>query len=123
MTDTLRYVFVELGRFLKHESECVTFMDMLTYSIKMMHQFDKMPASFEDDVIKYLYKLSEMYNFTAKELEAYKKSLDMNWDIKNIEDFAHEKGYNAGHAEGEAKGKAEGKVEGRSEAQAEMVRI
>lgn len=46
----------------------------------------------------------------------------MNWDIKNIEDFAHEKGYNAGHAEGEAKGKAEGKVEGRSEAQAEMVK-
>ena len=42
----------------------------------------------------------------------------MNWDIKNIEDFAHEKGYNAGHAEGEAKGKAEG----RSEAQAEMVK-
>lgn len=66
MTDTLRYVFVELGRFLKHESECVTFMDMLTYSIKMMHQFDKMPASFEDDVIKYLYKLSEMYNLRPK---------------------------------------------------------
>lgn len=119
MTDTLKYVFVELGRFFKRESECDSFMDMLAYSMKLMHQFKDIPSSFDNDVIKYLYKLSEMFNFTDEEMEAYKKSLRMNWDLKNIEDFAREKGYKAGHEEGRADGRAEGLEEGRAEGRAE----
>lgn len=115
MTDTLKYVFVELGRFFKRESECVSFMDMLAYSMKLMHQFKDIPSSFDDEVIKYLYKLSEMFNFTKEEMDEYKKSLKMNWDLKNIEDYAREKGYKAGHAEGHADGRAEGRAEGRVE--------
>lgn len=119
MTDTLKYVFVELGRFFKRESDCGTFMDMLAYSMKLMHQFNDIPSSFDNEVIKYLYKLSEMFNFTEEELNAYKKSLKMNWDLKNIEDYAREKGYKAGHAEGRADGHAEGRAEGHAEGHAE----
>ena len=56
-----------------------------------------------------------MFNFTKEEMDEYKKSLKMNWDLKNIEDYAREKGYKAGHAEGHADGRAEGRAEGRVE--------
>lgn len=99
MSDTLRYVFLELGRFFKREQECSSLIDMIAYSMKMMHQFNDIPSSFDDDVIKYFYKLSEILNFTDEEKDTYKKSLNMNWDWKNMEDFAHEKGVAQGRAE------------------------
>lgn len=90
-------------------------MVLISADMKLMHQFKDIPSSFDDEVIKYLYKLSEMFNFTKEEMDEYKKSLKMNWDLKNIEDYAREKGYKAGHAEGHADGRAEGRAEGRVE--------
>ena len=52
--------------------------------MKLMHQFKDIPSSFDNDVIKYLYKLSEMFNFTDEEMEAYKKSLRMNWAMPDV---------------------------------------
>ena len=105
---TLNLTFIELGRFKKEESECMTVLDKLTYSLKHMHTLNAPPSFFNESFFRNLYKLSELNNFEAEEIRNYMKSLFAVSDYANTIDYAREEGEAIGEERGIAIGEERG---------------
>jgi len=116
MTDALRFVFLELGRFNKHLWELETVTDKWMYLLKHMHEMDEIPKKFSDPLFTRLFLLAEIDNFTAEEKKQYYKSLEDMGDylntINTAAEIAEKRGHAAGHAAGREEGRAEGLKEG-----------
>ena len=115
MTDVLRFVFLELGRFDKCIWELETIAEKWMYLLKHMHEMVEIPKEFSDPLFTRLFLLAEIDNFTAEEKEQYYKSLENMGDYYNIIDTAVEEATKRAIAEGLEKGMAEGRAEGRAE--------
>ena len=126
LTQTLRFVFLELGRFNKQISDLETPFEKWIYLLKHMHNMKGIPSEFDEALFKRLFLLAEIGNFTPGELEQYYKSLNNMGDYYNILHTAKEEaeriGLEKGLEKGLAQGLAEGRAEGRAEAQLEMAR-
>lgn len=116
MTDVLRFVFLELGRFNKRIWELDTVFDKWMYLLKHMHEMVEIPSEFGDPLFTRLFLLAEIGKFTAEELKQYKKSLDNMGDYYNTIHTAAEEAEKKGHAAGLAEGFARGWEEGKEEA-------
>lgn len=119
MTDVLRFVFLELGRFNKKIWELDTVTDKWMYLLKHMHEMEEIPKKFSDPLFTRLFLLAKIGSFTAEELKQYKKSLENMGDYDNIINTAREEaekqGWAVGHIEGLEEGRAEGRAEGLAE--------
>lgn len=126
MTDALRFVFLELGRFRKRLWELESVFDKWMYLLKHVHEMEEIPEKFADPSFKRLFLLAEIGNFTAEEYQQYQKSLTNMGDYDNIINTAVEdaekRGRAAGLEEGEAKGLEQGRAEGRRDAIVQMLR-
>ena len=107
MTDTLRFVFLELGRFKKRIWELETVFDKWMYLLSHIHEMVEIPKEFSDPLFSRLFLLAEIDNFTADEKKQYLKSLENMGDYTNIINTAVEEATIRGHAEGHAEAKAE----------------
>lgn len=101
MTDVLRYVFLELGRFHKRLWELESVFDKWMYLLKHMHEMVDIPQIFQTPDFKRLFILSEIDNFTAEEYSEYQKSLTRMSDYYNIIDSAEKRAREEGREEGE----------------------
>ena len=115
MTDVLRFVFLELGRFDKCIWELETIAEKWMYLLKHMHEMVEIPKEFSDTLFTRLFLLAEIDNFTAEEKEQYYKSLENMGDYYNIIDTAVEEATKRAIEEGLAKGMAEGLEKGMAE--------
>ena len=115
MTDALRFVFLELGRFNKCIWELESISEKWMYLLKHMHEMVEIPKEFSDPLFTRLFLLAEIDNFTAEEKEQYYKSLENMGDYYNILDTAVEEATKRAIAEGLAKGMAEGIEKGMAE--------
>ena len=111
MTDVLRFVFLELGRFKKRIWELRTVFDKWMYLLKHMHEMVAVPKEFSDPLFTRLFLLAEIHNFTAEEHRQYIKSLELMSEWDNIINSTAERS----RAEGRAEGRLEGRLEGRAE--------
>jgi hypothetical protein len=75
MTDVLRFVFLELGRFKKHIWELDTTFDKWMYLLIHMHEMVEIPQIFRTPEFERLFLLSKINNFTPEEYSEYEKSL------------------------------------------------
>ena len=107
MTDVLRYVFLELGRFKKHIWELETTFDKWMYLLRHMHEMVEIPEIFQTPEFKRLFILAEIGNFTASELKEYENSLTSMSDYYNIIDSAEKRAREEGREEGLAEGLTE----------------
>ena len=125
MTDALRFVFLELGRFNKRIWEIETVFDKWMYLLRHMHEMEEIPEKFSDPLFKRLFLLAEIGNFTAEEYQHYQKSLTNMGDYDNIINTAVEdaekRGRAAGREEGLAEGEAKGLERGREEGKADTI--
>ena len=117
MTDVLRFVFLELGRFRKRIWELETRFDKWVYLLKHMHELSEIPKEFSDPLFTRLFMLAEIDNFTAEEYQQYLESLENMGDYQNIINTAVEEAELRGRAIGREEGREEGRVEGRVEGQ------
>ena len=108
MTDVLRFVFLELGRFKKRIWELETVFDRWMYLLKHMHEMVVIPNEFKDPLFSRLFLLAEINNFTSDELQQYQKSLENMGEFENIITSTEERAREAGRAEGRAEGLTEG---------------
>ena len=115
MTDVLRFVFLELGRFKKRIWELDTVFDKWMYLLKHMHEMSEIPKEFSDPLFTRLFMLAEIHKFTAEEYKQYQKSLKSMSELDNVirstEERAEMRGLEKGRAEGLAEGLAEGRAE------------
>ena len=125
MTDVLRFVFLELGRFKKRIWELDTVFDKWMYLLKHMHEMSEIPKEFSDPLFTRLFMLAEIHNFTAEEYKQYQKSLKSMSELDNVirstEERAEMRGLEKGRAEGRVEGRAEGRAEGLAEGRLEVI--
>ena len=104
MTQALRFVFLELGRFNKQISELETPFEKWIYLLKHLHNMKEIPSEFDEPLFKRLFLLAEIGNFTPGELEQYYKSLNNMGDYYNILHTAKEEAERIGLEKGLAQG-------------------
>lgn len=107
MTENLRFVFMELGRFRKKVWELESVYDKWMFALKHIHELAEKPAVFHEAEFERLFLLAKIGNFTAEEYKHYITSLKHMSDYYNIIDTAVEAAEKRGVEKGLEKGKRE----------------
>ena len=126
--DKLTYIYVEIPKFDKQESELVTMYDKWMYVLKNLSRLMQRPAALQERVFTRLFEQAEISKFNKQELKMYEDSVNAYRDIVNAIRTAEKTKIAEGHAEGRAEGMGEGmakgiakvKVEGEKEAKEKM---
>lgn len=106
--DKLTYIYVEIPKFDKTESELVTMYDKWMFVLKNLSRLMDRPATLQERVFTHLFEQAEISKFNQQELKSYEDSVNAYRDIVNAIKTAEKKKYAEGKAEGMAKGRAEG---------------
>ena len=113
--DKLMYIYVEIPKFDKMESELVTMYDKWMYVLKNLSRLKQRPAALQERVFTRLFEQAEIAKFNNEELKLYEDSMNAYRDIVNAIRTAEKTKYAEGEADSMAKGLAEGLEKGRAE--------
>ena len=105
--DKLTYIYVEIPKFDKKETELVTMYDKWMYVLKNLSSLMSRPMALQERVFTRLFEQAEISKFNPQELRLYEDSVNAYRDIVNAIKTAEKKKF----AEGKAEGRAEGKIE------------
>ena len=111
MTEVVRYVFLELGRFKKKIGELESSFDKWLYLLKNMHKLKKIPKEFDTPEFRRLFILAKTGNFTAEEMKQYDKDMYDEKRRRGELAAAREDGIEEGLEKGLEKGREEAKLE------------
>ena len=103
-SDKLNFIFLEMPKFRKKETELETLMDKWLYVIKNLYQLESKPAALTEGVFRRLFDIAEIAAFTKEERYDYEESLKNFRDLYNTLSTAERKGRAEGEAIGIAKG-------------------
>ena len=101
--DKLTYIYVEIPKFDKKETELVTMYDKWMYVLKNLSSLMSRPMALQERVFTRLFEQAEISKFNPQELRLYEDSVNAYRDIVNAIKTAEKKKF--------AEGKAEGKTE------------
>ena len=101
----LKFIYIELPKFRKKQSELETHFDKWLYVFTHLQKLQDRPKALQERVFKKIFEVAEIAGFTEEEREEYEESLKAYRDIKNVVDTA----------------KAEGKIEGKIEEKEEVI--
>ncbi len=110
--DKLTFIYLEMPKFNKSESELTTHFDKWLYVLKNLPRLESRPQKLQERVFEHLFRVAEIARFTTTEMDAYEDSLKIYRDLKNSIDTAEEEGVAKGLAEGLEKGEAIGLEKG-----------
>ena len=119
--DKLKFIFIEMPKFHKQESELETPVDKWLYALKYMGKLSKRPEALGGEVFAQLFSATALAGLNHDERAAYEESLKIARDNFNVVDTAHREGYAEGERIGLAKGEEIGLAKG-EERCLEMVR-
>ncbi len=117
--DKLTFVFLEMSKFKKEESELKTLFDKWMFAIKNLQALDDRPKALQEQIFERFFEAAEIARYDKAERFAYQESLKNYWDWYSITKTAKKEGHAQGLAEGRAEGRVEGRAEGRVEGRAE----
>lgn len=120
--DKLKYIYVELPKFVKTETELDTHFDKWLFVLRHLSNLQNRPEKLQEKVFQQIFKVAEIAKFSNKEKEAYQKSLKTYRDINNVVDTAREEGMEEGVVKGRKEGIEEGKIKGKKEFAVELAR-
>lgn len=118
--DKLKFIYIELPKFVKSEEELSSHFDKWLYVFRHLAHLNNRPKALQEKVFARLFEAAEIAKFTPEEKEAYEESLKYYRDLKNVVDTSKEEGIKEGKIEGRIEGKIEGKIEGRIEVAIEL---
>ena len=102
--DKLKFIYLELPKFIKSEEQLETQLDKWLFVLRHLAKLQDRPQALQDRIFERLFAAAEIARFTPQEREAYEESLKYYRDLKNVVDTSWE--------EGRVEGKAEGVEEG-----------
>ena len=105
--DKLTYVYIEIPKFNKRESELVTMYDKWMYILKNLSVLMERPLALQERVFTRLFEQAEISTFNHFELKQYEDRQNAYRDIVNAINTAKKDSF----AEGIEKGRAEGRAE------------
>ncbi|MEZ4629895.1 MAG: Rpn family recombination-promoting nuclease/putative transposase [Deinococcales bacterium] len=118
----LHYIFIELPKFKKQESELETFRDKWLYVLRHLARLQDRPIALQEQIYQRVFEIAELATFSKEERYAYEDSLKAYRDFKNAIDTAKAEGKAEGEAEGYQKGHVDGEQKGREEGRLEEKR-
>ena len=101
--DKLTYIYLEMPKFNKTESELQTMTDKWLYALKNLPRLLNRPTALQERIFKKFFDVAEIGNLSKEEYAKYFESEKIYYDNDGAIRTA------------EAKGKAEGRAEGRAE--------
>jgi len=90
--DKLTYVYLEMPKFRKAESELVTILDKWLYAMKNLSSLLERPEVLQDAVFQRFFEQAEIANFTPEEQYDYRESQKDYWDLFSVVETAEQKG-------------------------------
>jgi flagellar biosynthesis/type III secretory pathway protein FliH len=108
----LNFIFIEMPKFRKEESELETFMDKWLYAIKNLGKLDDKPTALTEAIFKRFFEVAEIAAFSKTERYDYEENLKNCNDWFSVMNTAKKDGLEEGEAIGLQKGRAEGRAEG-----------
>ena len=94
--DKLKFIYIELPKFSKEESELETQFDKWLYVFRHLSQLQDRPRKLQDRIFERLFEAAEIARFSPEEREAYEESLKYYRDMKNVVDTYKEEGIDEG---------------------------
>ena len=110
-SDKLNFIYIEMPKFNKTESELETHFDKWLFAIKNLYRLDAIPGSLREQIFERFFEIAEIARMDPEERTRYESSLKYYRDMKNVIDTAKGEGWETGHAQGEAKGIVKGRQE------------
>ncbi len=98
--DKLTYIYLELPKFKKDESELKTHFDKWMYVLKHLQNLQNRPIALQEKIFEKLFKTAEIAMFTVQERREYEDNLKYYRDMVNIVDSAKEEGIEQGIEQG-----------------------
>ncbi|MBC8111713.1 MAG: PD-(D/E)XK nuclease family transposase [Verrucomicrobia bacterium] len=86
--DKLTFIFLEMPKFKKSESELETHFDKWLYFLKNLEKLEAIPAKLRDRIFEKAFTIAEIAKFIPEQMEAYENSLKYYRDLKNVIDSA-----------------------------------
>ena len=114
----LNFIFIEMPKFRKEESELETFMDKWLYAIKNLGKLDDKPTALTEAIFKRFFEVAEIAAFSKTERYDYEENLKNCNDWFSVMNTAKKDGLEEGEAIGLQKGEAIGLKKGRAEGEA-----
>lgn len=102
--DKLTYIYIEMPKFKKEETELENRFEMWLYVLKNMPNLQDIPPKLQERIFKKVFRVAEIANFSKEERMDYEDSLKKYRDLKGVVNTARE--------EGKLEGIKEGKLEG-----------
>ena len=90
--DKLTFIYLEMPKFRKSESELETSFDKWMYVLKHLPEFEKRPQKLQERVFEDLFKAAEIAKFTKAERDQYETSLKYYRDLENVVDSSFQDG-------------------------------
>jgi len=90
--DKLKFVYIELPKFVKKEEDISSYFDKWLYVFTHLSKLQDRPKQLQDRIFTKLFESAEIAKFSPKEREAYEESLKYYRDLKNVVDTSREEG-------------------------------
>ncbi len=113
--DKLGFIFIEMPKFTKRESELVSELDNWLFLLKNLSNLDKIPIFLRKPVFSKLFNIAEVSNLDREEKMAYDTSLKEKWDYYNSLDYVQKEGFDRGERKGFEAGIQKGIEKGKEE--------
>lgn len=84
--DKFHFKFLQMPLFTKQEHELETHFDKWVYFLKHLENFDHIPAILNEPIFQKGFEIAELSHLTARQYDAYLKSLVDYSEIKNVKD-------------------------------------
>jgi len=98
--DKLTYIYIELPKFTKSDTELETRFDKWLYVFRHLANLQNRPTVLQERVFEKLFEIAEIAKFTPEEKGRYEESLKYYRDLKNVVDSSKEEGIIEGIIEG-----------------------
>ena len=99
-TEKLRFIYLEMPKFVKKEKELVTYLDKWLYVLNNLYILDKIPAKIKEKIFSKFFEKAEIAKYTPKEREDYQKSVKATRDFKNVVETGIKDGIEIGKKQG-----------------------
>ena len=124
--DNLTYIYLEMPKFKKTESELQTLFDKWLYALKNLPRLLERPAALQERVFKKFFKVAEIANLNkddyAKYVESEKIYYDLDGAFRSAAHSGFKQGMKKGIAQGLEQGMAQGLEQGRMNEKRDTVR-
>ena len=113
--DKLTFIYLEMPKFTKAESDLVTQTDKWLYFIRHVSRLDGIPAILQEKIFEEAFRTAEIAQFNQGEAKAYEASLKYYRDMQNVMNTAIEEAVTKAVAKASAKAHEEGREKAHKE--------